>query len=301
MGDFDLTYGEIVLQTETGGVLHPNDQAFATERLSFSVGVTNPAPSETGLLTVSWWLNGAEHGGETHMGAKPNDTVWLQWWSPPMQQGQNSLTVRVEPEDTLTFNAGERTTQFTVVAHPHRDAMPEGGEAYHEGWTQADVHIRIDNFLGDWLTTGDAVVQFTGPGGESQGIQSRVEDGQVTFHQAWVPTVGGEVRLWITLPHGNVNQLHGQTEVGEVHNKVVNMAFTQDHTKETKTHSEAKTVSDTLGGEANYGWDFGITKAGVKVSYSHMESSTDTDSTQYDVLYAQPTLHSRTDAVPGQR
>jgi hypothetical protein len=301
MADYSVHVDTVSLQTEGGGVVHPNSEVYDTERLACSVLVTNLAPNETGLLSVSWLLDGSEVMGETHAGIQALGSEWLRYRDYlTIPAGHHEVAVQVTPEDTTLVNGGSSTIAFNVVPNPHHRAMPEGKEAYHEGWAQADVHIRIDNWQGHAIQTGEAVIQFSGHGGETSGERGAIEDGLLTYDQLWVPSGQGTVRLWVTLPEGTVNQLHGTADT-TLADGVIRLAFTQDHTRETMSHSEAKTRADKLGGKVSGGLDFKIWKAGAEVSYEHLWQSTDTDTETYEIWIAQPTLHWRGDLTPGQR
>jgi hypothetical protein len=293
-----LQLGEITLDTEAGGgVLHGHDEAYGTERVSFSVAVTNTGPDESGPFGVEWRVDGTMQSGSTHRSLAPLESVWLQWWSYPLAEAEHDLVVDLAPEEA-DVRGTQGSMRFKVFHHPHGRAVAEGAEAYAEGWKEATLLVRVHDFMGHPMTSGDAVIQLLGHGKESQ-ERGRVEDGIIDFGKVWVPD-SGDCRLWITRPQGKVNQLHGTGEV-DGSGSTVRLAFTQRHTEETHSYKTAHQATSTYGTKADVGWDFGVLSAGLEISAEHAESDTEEEGREYKVWKAEEELESRADATARDR
>ena len=297
MSSFALELGTITLDTEAGGVLHGHDEAYGTERVFFSVPVTNPGPSDSGPFAVEWHVDGSMVSGSTHQSLRPGESDWLQWWSFPLAESEHQLVVELAPEEPEVRGA-EAAMRFKVFHHPHGRAMEEGKEMYAEGWKQAHLLIRVHDFMGHLMSSGEAVIQLIGRGGETQ-ERGRVEDGIIDFGEVWVPE-SGQCRLWITRPQGRVNPLSGTAEV-DGSGSTVRLAFTQRKTIENHSYKTAHQATSTYGTKADVGWDFGIVSAGLEISAEYSETDTEESGREYQVWKAEVELESRADATARDR
>jgi hypothetical protein len=296
MADNQLTLGLVTMDTEAGGVLHDQNTAYNTERVYFSVSVQNMTTVESGLFGVEWYVDGQLQAGSTQQSIAAGATEWAQAWSLPLQDGEHHAVVRVIPENP-DFVYSEAEMPFTATRNPHHAAMAEGAEIGHEDWKHSTLLVRIHDFMGNLMKSGECVVELIGTGGESQ-ERGQVEEGVVNFGEVWVPNGHAMARVYVSREMGP--HLSGNAEFTDVSHELI-LSFTQKHHVEPHSHKSAKSATDSHGSKAEIGFTFGIWSAGGEISAEHAESETEEDGVEYQIWLADDVLESRSDAVAHDR
>lgn len=296
MSDYRLDIGDITMRTEGGGIVHAEDEAFATEKVIYYANVVNHTDQFLGPLEVSFLVDNQDigWGGMSHQGIGPGDSHWFNGSTDTLSVGNHTLHIKIEPGDNL-FQGGERSVNLRVLEPRSRRAMAEGSERDHAGWEQRQVYLWIEDFRGRGLLKGDAYVTFSGPGGEAS-ERGTVVDGDLTLDNCWVPREGN-IRLVISTQQNGDRNLSGGTHFA-ISGDSLHLAFTQDKQVVTRTANSAREVSSTVGVTGTYGVDFKVFSAGLEITTEQSWSETHEEGVEYTVWLPENTLqHSGDDTA----
>jgi hypothetical protein len=278
--EYALTVGQITMTTEGGGIVHTQDEAYATERITYYAEIRNDTDQYLGPFEVDFTVdnNSIAWGGMSHQGIEAHNAIWVHGYTDHLAPGQHALHVRVNPGDTL-FRGGEQTLDITVLQpHSHR-ALQEGAEAGHDGWAQRQVYVVVRDYAGAGFNS-DAYLTFSGPGGEAS-ERGQVVDGNLTLDNVWVPT-DGNVVITVTTPQQEHPTIQGTTGFKADGNSV-RLNFIQAKNVHTESWSDMEQFMDKVGVKGSAGVDFKVWKAGIDVSYEHSWGESHTHAETYEV------------------
>ncbi|MGH9244069.1 MAG: hypothetical protein ACRD29_07085 [Acidimicrobiales bacterium] len=297
MSEYRLDIGEITMKTEGGGIVHAEDEAFATEKVVYYARVDNFTDQFLGPFEVDFLIDGQKlgWGGMSHQGIAVGQSEWFQGFTDRLSVGNHTLHIKIDTggatvdtgDSTALFEGGEQTVHLRVLEPASHRAMGEGEEYGKTGWFQRQVYLWIEDFRGQGLPRGDAYVTFSGPGGEAS-ERGQVVNGDLTLDSVWVPNEGN-IRLVVATQQLGGKQLTGGTNFA-LKGDSVRMAFTQEKRIENKSASEAKQLAASLAVKGSYGVDFKIFKAGVEVTATASASETWTEGVSYEVWLPQDIL-----------
>ncbi|MGH9117550.1 MAG: hypothetical protein ACRD0A_06645 [Acidimicrobiales bacterium] len=281
MSDHKLEISQITMQTEGGGIVHAEDEAFATEKVVYYAQVSNDTDQFLGPIEVRFLIDGQDvgWGGMSHIGIGPGESEWFQGSTDTLSVGQHTLHIEVEPGDTL-FEGGEQTITLNVLAPKSRRAMDEGEESGDTGWKQRQVYLWIEDYTGAPMASGEAYIVFNGPGGETA-ERGEVVDGRLTLDNRWTPT-GGQIHLTVV---SDGRTLTGGTNLSDIDegDDTVQKSFSQAKAINKMTARTAREAAAKVGITGSYGVDFKVFSAGVEVSTEYSESVTHEEGVEYEV------------------
>lgn len=280
MSEYKLEISQITMQTEGGGIVHAEDEAFATEKVVYYAEVANNTDQFLGPIEVRFLIDGQDvgWGGMSHMGIAAGQSEWFQGSTDTLSVGQHTLHIEIEPGDTL-FEGGEQTIQLNVLKPKSGRAMGEGEEAGHTGWEQRQVYLWIEDYTGAPMSSGEAYIVFSGPGGETA-ERGEVVDGRLTLDNRWTPNNG---QIHLTVVSEGRTLTGGGNFVVEQGVDSVQRAYTQAKHIEKKTARTAKEAAAKVGVTGTYGVDFKVFSAEVEVSAEYSESVTHEEGVEYEV------------------
>ncbi len=279
--DYALTVGQITMTTEGGGIVHPEDAAYATEGITYYAEIRNDTHQYLGPFEVHFTVDGesiAAWGGMSHQGVPPNESVWVNGYTERLSVGSHTLHVKVEPGDTL-FRGGEQTLPINVLAPRSRRTLQEGDEAGHSGWSQRQVYIIVRDYAGAGFDS-EAYVTFSGPGGEAS-ERGEIVDGNLTLDNVWVPDEGNLV-LTVTTNQQQHPTLEGTTGF-KVDGNSLRLNFMQGKRIIEESWSDMEEFSNKVGVTGSAGVDFKIWKFGAEVSYERTWGESHTEAQSYEV------------------
>lgn len=279
--DYALTVGQISMTTQGGGIVHPQDAAYATEGITYYAEIRNDTAQYLGPFEVDFTVDNnsiAAWGGMSHQGVAPHQSIWVHGYTEHLAVGNHTLHVKVNAGDTL-FRGGEQSMDIVVLAPHSRRAMPEGTQAGHAGWSQRQVYIVVRDYAGVGFNS-EAYVTFSGPGGEAS-ERGQVVDGNLTLDNVWVPN-DGNVVINVTTQQSEHPTIQGTTGF-KADGESVRMNFIQAKNVHTESWSDMDQFMDKVGVKGSAGVDFKIWKAGIDVSYEHSWGESHTHAEQYEV------------------
>lgn len=278
--DYRLEIGPIQMHTEGGGIVHPEDAAFATEKVTYYAEVQNNTMQFLGPFEVDLTIDGGTiaYGGMSHQGLQAGQTMWAQGSTDHLAVGNHQLHVTITPGDTL-FQGAQQTLDINVLPAHDRRAMHEGTEAGHTGWSQRQVYLTLKDYSGAGFTT-QAYVTFSGPGGDVS-HQAEVSDGDCTLDNIWVPNEG-TLRIAINSGQTQHPTLHG-TAGFKVEGESVRVGFIQQHMVHQMNHTDLETWNNHFSTQLHAGADFKIFKFGADVTYEHEWGGSSSDSDTWEV------------------
>jgi hypothetical protein len=281
VSDYRLDISQITMRTEGGGIVHAEDEAFATEKVVYYAEVSNHTDQFLGPLEVSFLVDGKDigWGGMSHQGIGAGETHWFNGFTDHLSPGNHTLHIKIVPGDTL-FDGGEQSVDLRVLEPKSRRAMPEGQEQGHSGWEQRQVYLWVEDFRGKGLPHGEAYVTFSGPGGEAA-ERGSVVDGDLTLDNVWTPKEGN-IRLVIATQQSGNRQLQGGTHFA-VGGESLHLAFSQDKEIVKRTASSAQEVATMVGATGSIGVDFKIFSLGAEVTTEHSWSETHEEGVEFDI------------------
>jgi hypothetical protein len=278
--DYAVSVGQISMTTEGGGIVHTQDEAYATERITYYAEIRNDTAQYLGPLEVDFTVdnNSIAWGGMSHKGIEPHSAIWVHGYTDHLAVGNHTLHVKVNPGDTL-FRGGEQTLDIIVLEPHSRRAMQEGAEAGHEGWAQRQVYVVVRDYAGAGLNS-DAYLTFSGPGGEAS-ERGQVVDGNLTLDNVWVPN-DGNVVINVTTAQQEHPTIQGTTGF-KADGSSVRLNFIQAKNVHTESWSDMDQFMDKVGVKGSAGVDFKVWKAGIDVSYEHSWGESHTHAETYEV------------------
>ncbi len=281
---YSLQIGEITMQTQGGGVVHREDEAFSTEKVIYSSYITNPTDQFLGPFDVDFLVDGQDigWGGKSHVGLQPGAGEWFQGSTDTLSVGDHHLEIKITPGDTL-FRGGEQSLALRVLQPKSHRAQPEGSMDHHAGWTKRQVYLFIKDFGDVGFDNAEAYVTFSGPGGE-ESERGQIVDGNLTLDNVSIPSEG-TLMQWVTTPQSMNPTIHGGTTF-TVSGESLRMNAYQDRTTLHESWANAEEFHDKVGVSGHAGLDFKIVKLGVDVSAEHEWGETHTHASSYDVWLA---------------
>jgi hypothetical protein len=300
---YRLDIGEITMQTEGGGIVHTESEAFATEKVTYYAAVVNNTDQYLGPFEVDFTVDDHDiaWGGMSHQGVPAGESVWVHGQTEHLAPGWHTLHIRVNTGDDL-FQGSEQSVQLHVLEPRTRRAMHDGQESHHEGWKRRQVYLAVEDFAGEPFDQKEAYVTFSGPGGEAS-ERGFIEGGRLTLESVWAPTTGSVTLEVLTgqqvaLAHGG--RISGTTNFTiteearqpgqEMWGSPLQMSFYQIR-KETKTTvGHASEHNNKIGGSAKGGLDFKIWSAEAELTYEHGWSESESESTEITIWSATPNL-----------
>jgi hypothetical protein len=276
-----LAIGDIGMQTQGGGVVHHEDEAFSTERVIYSSWVSNPTDQLLGPFDVDFLVDGQDigMGGKSFEGIKPGEGEWLQGSTESLAAGDHHLQIRITP-GTTAFRGGEQTLALHVLKPKDHRTAPEGTMQGHAGWTKRQVYLFVKDFGDVGFENAEAYVTFSGPGGE-ESERGTIVDGNLTLDSVSVPTEG-TLMMWVTTPQSMNPTIHGGTTF-KITGDSLQMNAYQDRTTAHEAWANEEEFHDKVGVTGHAGLDFKILKLGVDVSAEHEWGESHTHTTTYDV------------------
>jgi hypothetical protein len=279
--NYALTVGQITMSTQGGGIVHQQDEAYATEGITYYAEIRNDTDQYLGPFEVDFTVDSnsiAAWGGMSHQGVAPHQVVWVHGYTERLGVGNHTLHVKVNPGDTL-FQGGEQSLAITVLQpHSHR-AMQEGAEAGHQGWAQRQVYFIVKDYAGAGFNS-EAYVTFSGPGGEAS-ERGQIVDGNLTLDNVWVPN-DGNVVITVTTHQESHPTIQGTTGF-KADGESVRLSFLQAKRVISESWSDMEEFNTKVGVKGSAGIDWKIFSFGVEVTAEHGWSESHTHAQQYEV------------------
>jgi hypothetical protein len=279
--DYVLTVGQITMTTQGGGIVHPEDAAYATEAITYYAEVRNDTNQYLGPLEVDFTVdqNSIAWGGMSHQGVGPHQSIWVHGYTDHLAVGNHTLHVKVNPGDTL-FRGGEQSLAITVLQPHSARSMQQGAEAGHAGWTQRQVYIVVKDYSGAGFNS-EAYATFSGPGGEAS-ERGQIVDGNLTLDNVWVPNDGNIVLTVTTQQHAHPT-IQGTTRF-KADGDSIRLAFQQRYEIIQESWADQEEFQNKVGVLGHVGADFKILRLGADISYEHSWGETHSHAEQYEIM-----------------
>ncbi len=297
--DYRLELGQISMHTEGGGIVHAEDEAFATERVIYYAEIVNNTYQYLGPYEVQFLVDGQDvgWGGTSEMGVGPGESAWAQGSTDTLSVGNHTLEIRVVSAEPDLFVGSSQTIDLRVLEPHDPRAMDEGEEVGRDGWAQRQVYIGVRDFTGRGLN-GPAYVEFSGPGGKSA-EKGQVVNGDLSLDAVWAPDREGRITITINSDVANLTLTGGDKfEDGD---GAISLDFTQAKRRQKYTFQSSEEFTRTIGMKVEAGIDIKVFSAGGEISGELSWGTTIVEGVEYEFWFPTENLESSARATAEQR